>query len=103
MYAIIKIGGHQYRVEEGRFIDIDRLPYEDGEEITIEDVLLVADGDTVKVGQPTVEGASVKATVEESFKGEKLIVYKYRQRTSYRRRKGYRHYHTRLRINSIQA
>ena len=103
MYAIIKVSGHQYRVEEGKFIDVDRLPHEEGDEITIEDVLLVADGDNVTVGQPTVKGASVKATVEEVFKGEKLIVFKYRQRTSYRRKKGHRHYHTRLRINSIQA
>lgn len=103
MYAIIKLSGHQYRVEEGRFIDVDRLPHEEGDEITIENVLLVADGDNVTVGQPTVEGASVKATVEEVFKGEKLIVYKYRQRTSYRRKKGHRQFHTRLRINSIQV
>lgn len=103
MYAIIKLSGHQYRVEEGKFIDVDRLPHEEGDEITIENVLLVADGDNVTVGQPTVEGASVKATVEEVFKGEKLIVYKYRQRTSYRRKKGHRQFHTRLRINSIQV
>jgi large subunit ribosomal protein L21 len=103
MYAIIKVGGRQYRAVEGEYIDVDRLPHEEGDEVTIEDVLLVADGDNVTVGQPTVAGASVKATVEEVFKGEKLIVFKYRQRTSYRRRKGHRHYHTRLRINSIQV
>lgn len=103
MYAIIKVGGHQYRAVEGEFIDVDRLPHEEGDEITIEDVLLVADGDKVIVGQPTVKGASVKATVEEVFKGEKLIIFKYRHRTSYRRKTGHRHFHTRLRINSIQV
>ncbi len=101
MYAIIRLGGRQYRVEPGRFIDVDRLPHEQGEEITIDDVLLLNNDGEVTVGQPTVEGASVTATVEEQFRGEKLIVFKYRQRTSYRRKRGHRQYHTRLRINDI--
>jgi large subunit ribosomal protein L21 len=101
MYAIIRIGGRQYRAEPGRFIDVDRLPYEAGEEITIDDVLLVNNDGDITVGQPTVEGASVTATVEEQFRGEKLIVFKYRQRTSYRRKRGHRQYHTRLRISGI--
>ena len=103
MYAIVRIGNRQYRAIEGQFIDVDRLPQETGEEITFDDVLLVSDGDDVTVGQPNVEGASVTATVEEQFRGEKLIVYKYRQRTTYRRKRGHRQYHTRLRINSVNA
>ena len=103
MYAIIRVGGRQYRAVPGEFIDVERLPNETGEEITINDVLLVADGDDLAVGQPTVEGASVSATVEEQFRGEKLIVFKYRQRTTYRRKKGHRQYHTRLRINAINV
>ena len=103
MYAIIKVGGRQYRAVEGQYIDTEKLPYEAGEDITINDVLLVSDGDNVTVGTPLIEGASVTATVEEQFRGEKLIVYKYRQRTSYRRKQGHRQYHTRIRINSIQA
>lgn len=101
MYAIIRVAGHQYRAEPGRFIDVERLPHEAGEEITINDVLLVNNDGEIHVGQPLVEGASVKATVEEQFRGEKLIVFKYRQRTSYRRKMGHRQYHTRLRINDI--
>ena len=103
MYAIIRLGGRQYRAVPGEFIDVERLPNETGEEITINDVLLVADGDDLAVGQPTVDGASVSATVEEQFRGEKLIVFKYRQRTTYRRKKGHRQYHTRLRINAINV
>lgn len=103
MYAIIRVGGRQYRAVPGEFIDVERLPNETGEEITINDVLLVADGDDLAVGQPTVDGASVSATVEEQFRGEKLIVFKYRQRTTYRRKKGHRQYHTRLRINAINV
>lgn len=103
MYAIIKLGGRQYRAVAGQYIDIDKLPYETGEDITIDDVLLVSDGDTTTVGTPLVEGASVSATIEEQFRGEKLIVFKYRQRTTYRRKQGHRQYHTRLRINAINA
>lgn len=102
MYAIIAFGGRQYRAVPGEFIDVDRLPEnEEGDTITIDNVLLLADGDTVQIGQPTVAGASVTATVEQQFRGEKLIVYKYRQRTTYRRKRGHRQYHTRLRINEI--
>jgi large subunit ribosomal protein L21 len=103
MYAIVRLGGRQYRAVPGEFIDVERLPNETGSEITINDVLLVADGDDLAIGQPTVEGASVSATVEEQFRGEKLIVFKYRQRTTYRRKKGHRQYHTRLRINGINV
>lgn len=101
MYAIIKLGGRQYRAVEGQFIDVDRLPQESGQTITIEDVLLYSDGEKVTVGQPTVKGAKVTATVEEQFRGEKLLVFKYRQRTTYRRMRGHRQYHTRIRINTI--
>lgn len=103
MYAIIKLGGRQYRAVEGQFIDVDRLPQEEGQSVTIEDVLLLADGDKVTVGQPNVKGATVTATVEQQFRGEKLIVFKYRQRTSYRRTRGHRQYHTRIRINKISV
>lgn len=103
MYAIIKLAGRQYRAVVGQFIDVDRLPQEEGQDITIEDVLLLSDGESVTVGQPTIKGASVTATVEQQFRGEKLIVFKYRQRTTYRRTRGHRQYHTRIRINAINA
>jgi large subunit ribosomal protein L21 len=103
MYAIVRIAGRQYRVVPGEFIDVDRLHQDKGAEITLNDVLLVADGEKTRVGQPNVDGVTVTATVEEQFRGEKLIVFKYRQRTSYRRKRGHRQYHTRLRINKINA
>lgn len=103
MYAIINVAGRQYRAVEGQYIDVNRLPNEEGEEITIDEVLLVSNDDGTTVGTPLIEGATVTATVEEQFRGEKLIVYKYRQRTSYRRKKGHRQYHTRIRINAINA
>lgn len=101
MYAIIRSGGKQYRAEVGATIDVDRLPNAVGDAIEISDVLLVVnDGDTM-IGQPRVEGASVAATVVEQFRGKKIIVYKYRQRTNYRRKQGHRQYYTRLRIDDI--
>lgn len=103
MYAIIRSGGKQYRAEVGATIDVDRLPQQVGDSIDISDVLLVADGDETRIGQPQVDGASVAATVVDQFRGKKIIVYKYRQRTNYRRKQGHRQYYTRLRIEDIRA
>ncbi len=103
MYAIIRSGGKQYRAEVGETIDVDRLPQQVGESIEIADVLLIADGDETRIGQPHVDGASVSATVVDQFRGKKIIVYKYRQRTNYRRKQGHRQYYTRLRIEDIRA
>lgn len=101
MYAIIRTGGKQYRAEVGKSLDVDKLPNEVGDTLEISDVLLVGDEDNTVIGQPLVEGASVKATVVEQFRGKKIIVYKYRQRTNYRRKQGHRQYYTRLKIDDI--
>ena len=101
MYAIIRSGGKQYRAEVGGTIDVDRLPNEVGDSINIGDVLLVANGEDTVIGQPRVEGALVTVTVVDQFRGKKIIVYKYRQRTNYRRKQGHRQYYTRLRIDEI--
>ena len=103
MYAIIRSGGKQYRAEVGSTIDVDRLPNEVGDSIDISDVLLVANEDKTLIGQPRVEGASVSVTVVDQFRGKKIIVYKYRQRTNYRRKQGHRQYYTRLRIDDIRV
>ena len=103
MYAIIRTGGKQYRVEVGKTLDVEKLPNEVGDTIEISDVLLVGDEDSTVIGQPLVEGASVKVTVVEQFRGKKIIVYKYRQRTNYRRKQGHRQYYTRLQIDAINV
>ena len=103
MYAIIRTGNRQYRAEVGKVIDVERLPYEVNEQITLSDVLLVGDGDNTVVGTPIVDGAAVTATVVDQIRGDKVIVFKYRQRTNYRRKRGHRQYYTRLRIDAIQA
>ena len=101
MYAIVESGCRQYRAEEGHSFSVEKLPYEVGEQIELENVLLLANGDDVKVGQPTVTGASVKATVMEQYRGEKIFVWKYKPKKRYRRRQGHRQSYTRLRIDEI--
>jgi large subunit ribosomal protein L21 len=101
MYAIIRTGNRQYRAEVGALLDVERLPYEVDQSFEISDVLLVGDGDQTVIGQPTVEGAAVKVTVVDQIRGPKVIGFKYRQRTNYRRRYGHRQYYTRLRIDGI--
>lgn len=101
MYAIIRTGNKQYRAEAGKTLDVERLPNEVGESIQITDVLLVGNGEDTVIGQPNVEGASVSVTVVDQFRGQKILVYKYRQRTNYRRKRGHRQYYTRLRIDEI--
>lgn len=102
-YAIIESGGKQYRAVEGTAIDVDLLHLEAGDAVTLEDVLLVVDGETVKVGTPSVKGAVVKATVEDNVKGPKVVVFKYRPKKHYRVKTGHRQQYTRLMINSIEA
>jgi len=103
MYAIIRTGGHQYRAEVGALIDVEKLPYEVNHSFDISDVLLVGDDEKTVIGQPLVEGATVKVTVVEQFRGEKIRVFHYRHRTNYRRTTGHRQYLTRLRIDAINV
>jgi large subunit ribosomal protein L21 len=101
-YAILECGGKQYKAVEGTTIDVDRMTVEAGQEIDLDAVLLVVDGDTVSVGTPSVKGARIKATVKEEFKGPKLIVFKYRPKKRIRVKTGHREKYTRLLINSIE-
>lgn len=103
MYAIFRTGNRQYRAEVGSVIDVERLPNAVNDTLEITDVLLVGDGDKTVIGQPNVDGAVVKATVLEQYRAKKIIVFKYRQRTKYRVKRGHRQYYTRLRIDSINV
>lgn len=103
MYAIVRTGNRQYRAEVGKEIDVERLPNGVNETVELTDVLLVGDGDSTVIGTPTVEGAVVRATVVDQYRADKVIVFKYRQRTNFRRKRGHRQYYTRLRIDGIQT
>jgi large subunit ribosomal protein L21 len=101
MYAIVRIGGRQYHAEVGQTIVTEKLPYEVGEALDFDDVLLVKEENGIQVGQPTVSGAVVKAKVVEQFKGKKIIVFKYKSKNRYRRKQGHRQRYTRLMVNEI--
>jgi large subunit ribosomal protein L21 len=103
VYAIVESGGRQYRAEEGQSFSVEKLPYEVGEQIELSSVLLLADDAGVQIGQPTVPGASVKATVVDQYRGKKIFVWKYKPKTRYRRRMGHRQSYTLLRVDEIVA
>lgn len=102
MYAIIKTGGKQYCVEEGKVITIEKLDVEADAEVAFDEVLLVS-GDSVKIGQPTVAGAKVTGKVLEQGKGAKIRIFKYKAKSNYRRRQGHRQPFTKVQIEKIEG
>jgi large subunit ribosomal protein L21 len=102
-YAIVECGGKQYKAVEGSVIDVDLLTEEAGKQISLEQVLLLVDGDTISVGTPTVAKATVKATIVGDIKGPKLVVFKYRPKKRIRVKTGHRQQYTRLMIDSISV
>ena len=103
MYAVIKTGGKQYKVEQGATIRVEKLEGEAGAKLEFSDVLLVADGENVKVGTPVVSGAKVSAEIVAQGKGERLVVFKFRRKKAYRRRNGHRQLYTAVKITGISA
>ena len=103
-YAIIETGGKQYRVAPGQVLDVERLPeHEPGDNVAIEKVLLLSHDDEVFVGNPYVEGARVVAKLEDEGKGKKVIVFKYKPKTRYRRKIGHRQRFARISIQEIET
>ncbi|MFZ3069883.1 MAG: 50S ribosomal protein L21 [Anaerolineaceae bacterium] len=100
-YAIVEAGGKQYRAEEGKTLTVDLLPAKIGDEVTLDSVLLIVDGDHIEVGSPNVKGASLKTKVVDQIKGEKILVFKYKPKIHYRRHTGHRQQYTRLLVDSI--
>ena len=100
-YAVIKIGGKQYRVSKGDTLDIEKLDVEEGKAITFDEVLLVVDGEKVKLGSPKVK-AKVKAKVVSQFRGEKIKVGRYRRRKRHHKVMGHRQYLTKVEITGIE-
>jgi large subunit ribosomal protein L21 len=103
MYAVIKSGGKQYRVEAGKQVRIESLAAEVGAAVAFEEVLLVGAGDAVKVGAPLVSGAKVKGTVVAHGRGDKVKIFKLRRRKHYQRTQGHRQNYTEVRIDDIQG
>jgi large subunit ribosomal protein L21 len=100
-YAIFEDGGKQYKAVEGTTVEVDLYASEVGEQIDLDRVLFVADGDQFAIGTPTISGAKIQATVLEHIKGPKLVVFKYKPKKHYRVKTGHRQKYTRLMIDSI--
>jgi large subunit ribosomal protein L21 len=103
MFAIVRVAGKQYRVQDGAQFLVDRLAVEPGNSVDNIEVLLLGDGESVKVGAPVVDGAKVAATVVRHTKGQKIRIFKYKAKKNYRRRAGARAHQTLLRVDSISA
>lgn len=103
MYAVIRVAGFQYRVEKDQVLRVPTLAAEAGTSLTLDDVLLVQDGTDIKVGRPTVEGASVSVEILNHSRTPKLVAGKFKRRRKYRRRWGHRQGFTEIRVADIQA
>ena len=103
MFAVIKSGGRQYKVSVGDTLEVNRLHVEDGEQVKIEDVLLISDANSTMIGTPFVENAMVLATAVRQARGKKVIVFKYKAKKRYRHRRGHRQELTILSIDDIVA
>ena len=101
MYAVVKTGGKQYKVAPGEKLKVEQIPADVGAEVILDQVLLVSEGEAVRLGQPTVAGATVKATVAAHGRGEKIRIFKMRRRKHYQKHQGHRQNFTELRIESI--
>jgi len=100
-YAIVEDGGKQYKAVEGGTIEVDYFPAEAGEQVDLERVLMIVDGDQVSVGTPVVAGAKIQARVVSQVKGPKIVVFKYKPKKRIRRKTGHRQKYTRLQIDGI--
>ncbi len=100
-YAIVEDGGKQYKAVIGESIEVDRYPLEVGAEIDMERVLLISDGENVKVGTPFIQGAKIQATVLAQVKGPKIVVFRYKAKERIRTKTGHRQQYTKVRIDAI--
>ena len=103
MYAVIKTGGKQYRVAAGQKLKIEQIPADIGQEITLDQVLSVGEGEQIQIGSPLVAGAVVKATVLAQGRHDKVKIFKMRRRKHYQKHQGHRQNYTEVRIDAISA
>lgn len=103
MYAIIEVGGKQYKVEKDDVIDIDRQNLQEGETLVLDNVLLVSDNDNIQIGRPNVSGAKVKASVLKNVKARKVIAFQYRRRKDSHRKTGHRRMLSKIKIEELSV
>ena len=103
MYAVVKTGGKQYKVAPGEKLKVEQIPADVGAEVILDQVLMVGEGESVRLGQPVLAGATVKATVVAQGRGEKVKIFKMRRRKHYQKHQGHRQNYTELSIESING
>ena len=103
MYAVVSAGGKQYKVQKGETLRIEKIPGEVGSKVTFDKVLMVADGENIRVGQPVIAKAAVQASIVEQDKAKKVLIFKYKRRKRYRRKQGHRQPYTAIRIDGIDG
>jgi large subunit ribosomal protein L21 len=103
MYAVVNSGGKQYKVQQGQVLRVEKIPGDIGSPVTFERVLMFSDGENVSIGQPALEDIAVEGHIVEQGKAKKIIVFKYKKRKRYRRKKGHRQEFTAVRIDGIKA
>ncbi len=101
MYAVIRTGGKQYKVHEEQVLKVEKLEGNEGSQIEFDDILMYSDGETITLGSPKVDNASVKAQILEQGRGKKTLVFKYKRRKGYRKMRGHRQHYTEIKIDSI--
>jgi large subunit ribosomal protein L21 len=103
MYAVVKTGGKQYKVEEGEVLRVEKIPGDIGEPFSFDQVLMFSDGETVSIGQPVLENVDVQGHIVEQGKAKKILVFKYKRRKRFRRTQGHRQQYTAIKIDRIEA
>jgi large subunit ribosomal protein L21 len=103
MYALVDIKGKQYKAEKGNLLRVDRIESQEGEQLDFDQVLLLSDGENVRVGKPYLPGITVRTKVEGQMRDTKVIVFKYKRRKSYRKTRGHRQHYTLVRVEDISG
>ena len=103
MYAIVKSGGKQYKIQEGDVIRVEKIPGDLDNPISFDQVLMFSDGENVRIGQPELNDVTVKGHIVEQGKAKKIIIFKYKRRKRYRRKQGHRQQYTAIKIDQIEA
>ncbi len=103
MYAVVKTGGKQHRVTQGEYLKVEKLEGNEGDAIELNEVLMIADGDNLKIGTPMVDGAKVTAKILSHGRGKKVEIMKFRRRKHHQKKTGHRQYYTEIEITGINA
>ena len=103
MYAVVKTGGKQYKVAQGEYLKVEKLEGNEGDTVELNDVLMIADGDNLKIGTPLLDGGKVTATIKSHGRGKKVEIMKFRRRKHHQKKTGHRQYYTEIEITAING